>query len=68
MEVHLFRILDLKSADWLHNPADQHKSHMHVQGGRVPMTIFEMNAIQLFLEILEWNERQFVAKDGKFYW
>ena len=25
------------------------------------MTIFEM-------EILEWNKRQFVANEGKFYW
>ena len=30
------------------------------------MTIFEMDAIQLILEILEWNKRQFVANEGSF--
>ena len=34
-------------------------------GGRDQMIIFEINAIQLILEISDWNERQLVAKNGK---
>ena len=38
-----------------------------IQSGRYQM-IFEIDAIQLILEILEENKRYFVAKNGKFYW
>ena len=39
-----------------------------IQNGRDQITIFEMDAIQLILDILEWNKWQYEAKDGKFYW
>ena len=39
-----------------------------IQGDGDQMTIFEMVAIQLIFEILEWNKRQFVVNEGKFYW
>ena len=32
------------------------------------MTVFEMDAIQLILEILDWSKSQFVAKDRNYYW
>ena len=31
------------------------------------MAIFELDAMQFILEILEWHKRQFVAKDGNFF-
>ena len=30
------------------------------------MILFEMDAIQFILEVLEWTKRQFIANDGKF--
>ena len=32
------------------------------------MIIFEMDAIPLILEILEWYIGQLISKDEKFYW
>ena len=37
------------------------------QGGPDQMTTYEMAAIHLILEIFEWNQMHFVAKDGKFF-